>query len=79
MTFTVRDLMIDVLPTTFADADKLLLCDGNVTLPPKPVPPPPPPPQPPKPGYEAATGGEQAAELAPLSVLREKLHQALHP
>jgi hypothetical protein len=87
MTFTVRDLMIDVLPATFADADGLRLCEGNVTMPPKPQPPPPePPPKPPRPGYAAATGGEQvqgakdgAAELAPLPVLREQLHQALHP
>jgi hypothetical protein len=79
MTFTVRDLMIDVLPTTFADADKLYLCDGNVTMPPRPAPKPPKPPKPP--GYAAATGGVQvqAADLAPLPVLREQLHQALHP
>ncbi|HEY6321971.1 MAG TPA: hypothetical protein VJA16_10480 [Thermoanaerobaculia bacterium] len=81
MTFSVRDLMIDVLPATFADADKLLLlCGGDVTLPPAPAPPKPEP-KPPKPGVAAAAGGEQiqAAELASLAVLREQLQQALHP
>jgi hypothetical protein len=81
MTFTVRDLMIDVLPTTVAGAGKLLLCDGNVTMPPRPEPKPKPKPKPPKPGYAAAAGGEQvqAAELAPLPVLREQLRRALRP
>jgi hypothetical protein len=86
MTFTVRDLMIDVLPVTFADAGELRVCENNVTMigpPPKPEPK---PPKPPKPRYAAATLGEQvqgakdgAAELASLPVLREQLHQALHP
>jgi len=88
MTFAVRDLMLDVLPATFADADRLRLCENGITMPP-PAPKPPPKPKPPKPpkrGYVAATArqlvaGAQApaAELAPLSVLREQLHQALRP
>ena len=86
MTFAVRDLMIDVLPATFANVDRLRLCETGVTMPPAPEPPPPPPPQPQrKRGYVAATAWEvvagaqaPAAELTPLSVLREQLHQALH-
>jgi hypothetical protein len=87
MTFTVRDLMMDVLPATFADADGLRLCEGNITMTPQPQPPPKPKPKPkPGRGYVAAGNGELvqgaedgAAELAPLPVLRKELHQALHP
>ena len=85
MTFAVRDLMIDVLPATFADVDRLLLCETGITQNP-PAPQPPPPPPPPKRAYMAAIAGQlvagaqaPAAELTPLSVLREQLHQALHP
>jgi hypothetical protein len=80
MTFAVRDLMIDVLPATFADADRLRACENGITgPPPEPKPKPKPKPKPPKRGYAAATAGAQvsAAELAPLSLLREQLHQAL--
>ena len=31
MTFTVRDLMIDVLPNTFAGADKLLVARSTIS------------------------------------------------
>jgi hypothetical protein len=86
MTFTVRDLMIDVLPATFADARELRLCEGNITMNPPPQPPPKPKPKPPGPKHVAATAWELfqdaeegAAELALLPVLREQLRQALHP
>ena len=86
MTFAVRDLMTDVLPATTASAGRLRICENGVTgIPPAPKPKPKPKPKPPKRGYAAATAGEpvadaqvSAAELAPLSVLREQLHQALH-
>jgi len=81
MTFAVRDLMIDVLPATFADAGRLRVCENGITgNPPVPKPKPKPKPKPPKRGYAAAPAGAQIspAELAPLSVLREQLHQALH-
>jgi len=91
MTFTVRDLMIDVLPATFAEADELRLCANEITLtppqpkPPKPPHPPKPGPKPPKPGCVGDTmpgavqgAGEWTAELLPLEALREQLQRALH-
>jgi len=90
MTFTVRDLMLDVLPA--ADAEGYLLgpCLPITDLPkPKPGPKPGPHPKPkPKPECMPISTGPDAyaddllvagARLAPLSALREQLHQALHP
>ena len=65
MTFTVHDLMIDVVPAT----------DANAQPPPRPKPPPPSP----RPQCEPITvmgpGSfrSASAELAPLAALREQL------
>jgi hypothetical protein len=87
MTFTVRDLMLDVFPASDANPDQLQLCELATQGPPgKPKPKPGPGPKPrPKPGcaLQTATDGpsqiEASAELASLAVLREQLQQALHP
>jgi hypothetical protein len=80
MTLEVRDLMIDVLPETDGHVMELWLCQP-VTIPPEPKPHPKPPK---KPGCEpisvAGPGSFTAGtELATLEVLRQELHQALHP
>ena len=90
MTFVVRDLMVDVLPATDADVHELYLCEpitGGGQ--PKPGPQPKPEPHPkPKPDCVPITMGPTGfaddllvagAELTALAVLREQLHQALHP
>ena len=88
MTFTVRDLMLDVFPAADANAYELRACELASQAPPKPHPKPHPKPQPkpqPKPEctMQTATGGpsgiEASAELASLAVLRQQLQQALHP
>ena len=77
MTFTVRDLMLDVFPADEANAAAPWLCAAKA-----------PPPQPqPKPdctnitggGTGGATGIEESLELANLAFLRQQLQQALHP
>jgi hypothetical protein len=75
MTFTVRDLMLDVFPDDEGDfAEHRLYGAGQA--PPKPKPQP-------KPECTDLTGGppgiEASADLASLAVLREQLQQALHP
>jgi hypothetical protein len=90
MTFTVRDLMLDVFPASDANAEQLQLCELATQGPPKPNPKPKPKPGPgPKPGPKpgcaiqtAPNGPSQIAanvELASLTVLRQQLQQALHP
>ena len=82
MTFTVRDLMVQVLPV---DDHALRLCQSQTGLPPPPKPhpgpKPPPKPQPPQPQCVplTATGGVEAAgqELASLPALRAQLQEAL--
>jgi hypothetical protein len=75
MTFTVRDLMLDVFPEDEANAAERRLC-GAKQAPPKPKP---------KPECTDLTvltgppGIEARAELASLAVLREQLQQAWHP
>ncbi|HYL04993.1 MAG TPA: hypothetical protein VE075_03080 [Thermoanaerobaculia bacterium] len=86
MTFTVRDLMLDVLPEADAREPELWLCiiasQGEPKPPPPPKGPPKGPPKPPMPGPIDSQGPPPVAavpELASLAVLREQLRQALHP
>jgi hypothetical protein len=84
MTFTVRDLMLDVLPETGANDPELWLCQiasqGEPKPPPKGPPKPAPPPVPcPMQSQTGLPVAEEAAELPSLAVLREQLQQALHP
>ena len=90
MDFTVRDLMLNVLPETNDAVHELRLCEP-ITTAPEPKPPPKPKPKPkPKPGQQQPAclpitilgvdaTAEASVELPPLAVLREQLHQALHP
>jgi|GEM_PF-2795382 hypothetical protein len=82
MTFKVHDLMIDVLPQTNGDAHELHVCEPD-TAAPKPKPKPRPPQEPACVPITLQTGVEAftatSPELAALAVLREQLHQALHP
>jgi hypothetical protein len=77
MAFEARDLMIDVLPKH----DEFYMGCGVIS----PDAPAPPPPQPcPDPSCvnnsaPAAEPYDERGQLAPLAVLREQLHQALHP
>jgi len=81
MTFTVRDLMLDVFPDDEGDfAEHRLHGAGQA----KPKPKPQPLPQPDCTNVTGGTGGgppgvEARAELASLAVLRQQLQQALHP
>ncbi|HEV3460331.1 MAG TPA: hypothetical protein VHG32_27620 [Thermoanaerobaculia bacterium] len=90
MTFTVRDLMLNVFPAPEANASEpnapeLWLCVIASQGEPKPPPPPPkgPPKPPKKPGVpcpmdsQTLPVAEAAAELASLDVLREQLRQSL--
>jgi hypothetical protein len=89
--FSVRDLMVDVLPATDADVHELHLCEpitGGGQPKPGPKPKPGPPHPKPKPQCLPISTGPDAyaddllvagARLAPLPALREQLHQALHP
>ena len=86
MTFSVRDLMCDVLYEANANARAIRLCEPSTGQPPPPRPKPPKRP-PPRPACVPITTQTDAAEVfAPaggelpiLAVLREQLHQALHP
>lgn len=84
MTFSVRDLMLDVLPENVADTYELRLCQPvtDVGPPPKPRPRPHPRPEPKPECMPVTTIGtagpsEVTIELASLDVMREQLHQAL--
>ncbi len=89
MTFTVRDLMLDVFPPAPAATDsELWLCVIASQGEPKPPPPgpPKPKPRPPQPGPQCPldtqtgpNGFDETPGLASLAVLREQLQQALHP
>jgi hypothetical protein len=91
MTFTIRDLMLDVLPAADAEAHQLYLC-VPITDPTQPKPGPKPKPGPPHPKpkpqcvpISTGPGGfaddylVANAELTALAVLRDQLHQALRP
>jgi len=81
MTFTVRDLMLDVFPDDDEGdiAEHRLYGAGQA----KPKPKPKPMPKPDCTEVTVLTGGpsglEARAELASLAALREQLQQALHP
>ena len=86
MTFTVRDLMLHVLPANELEAQDLRLCAPNSQgAPPKPKPGPKPGPKPePKPQCQPVTTitgeiGIEAAgqELHDLAMLRAQLQEAL--
>ncbi len=89
MTFAVRDLMLDVLPETSdtnADGHELRLCEPVTSQGPRPHPKPPqqPPPKPKCMPVTTQTGPPEAfsmasGDLPALEVLRQQLHQALHP
>ena len=80
MTFTVRDLMLHVLPENGVDDDARRMCQTGTGAPPKPQPKPKPPQQPQcvpitatgQPGVEAA-----GQELHALAMLRAQLQEAL--
>jgi hypothetical protein len=78
MTFTVRDLMLNVFPDDEGDiAEHRLYGAGQAKPKPKPKP------KPDCTEVTVLTGGppglEARAELASLAALREHLQQALHP
>lgn len=80
MTFTVRDLMLHVLPANELEAHDLRLCTPNSQgPPPKPKPGPKPQPKPQCQPITTITGGVEAAgqELPALAMLRAQLQEAL--
>ena len=81
MQFTVRDLMIEVLPAADADCHDLRLCQPDTAPPPKPKPKPTPKPRPDCQPITATGGADGYAiagwELMPLAALRQQLREAI--